>query len=99
MMAVGDRTHAGASARVAVPRSLPMHLRAKVRELVAVKSINQGNGEADTLLTEICAEADDTDTTLMLMVDDGDRERLANWYIRHGFAPIQADPLLMARFV
>lgn len=99
MMPVGDRTHASASARIAVPRSLPLHLRAKVRELVAVKSDNPGNGEADALLDKICVEADNTKTALMLMVDSGDKERLANWYIRHGFAPIQAQPLLMARFV
>lgn len=97
MMPVGDRTHARASARIAVPRSLPMHLRAKVRELVAVNSGNPGNGEADALLDMICVEADNTKTALMLMVDGGDVERLANWYIRHGFAPIQAEPLLMAR--
>lgn len=97
MMAVGVRKHASASARIAVPKSLPMHLRARVREIVAVKSINPGNGEADALLTDICTEATATGTTLMLMVDGGDKERLANWYIRHGFAPIQAAPLLMAR--
>jgi N-acetylglutamate synthase-like GNAT family acetyltransferase len=99
VMPTGDRHHASASCRIAVPRSLPMHLRAKVRELVAVKSANPGNGEADSLLTAVCAEASATKTTLMLMVDDGDKQRLANWYQRHGFAPIQASPLLMARFV
>jgi N-acetylglutamate synthase-like GNAT family acetyltransferase len=99
MMPVGGRHHASASCRIAVPRSLPPHLRAKVRELVAVKSINPGNGEADSLLAKVCEEANATGTTLMLMVDDGDKQRLANWYQRHGFAPIQASPLLMARFV
>lgn len=99
MMPVGERRHASASARIAVPRALPMRLRAKVRELIAVKSDNPGKGEADGLLADICAEANATGTTLMLMVDDGDKQRLANWYQRHGFAPIQATPLLMARFV
>ena len=97
MMPVGVRKHASASARIAVPRSLPMHLRAKVRELVEVRSGNPGHGEADALLASICDEADATKTALMLMVDAGDKQRLANWYIRHGFAPIQAAPLLMAR--
>jgi N-acetylglutamate synthase-like GNAT family acetyltransferase len=98
MMPVGARKHASASARIAVPKSLPMHLRAKVRELVAVKSTNPGKGEADALLANICTEANATGTTLMLMVDSGDKERLANWYQRHGFRPIQTAPLLMARF-
>jgi N-acetylglutamate synthase-like GNAT family acetyltransferase len=98
MMPVGPRTKNSASARIAVPRSLPPHLRSKMRELVAVKSDNPGNGEADALLDAICCEADETKTALMLMVDGGDRERLANWYQRHGFTPIQAEPLLMARF-
>lgn len=98
MMPVGPRTKNSASARIAVPRSLPLHLRSKVRELIAVKSDNPGKGEADALLDAICCEADETKTALMLMVDGGDRERLANWYQRHGFTPIQAEPLLMARF-
>ena len=98
MMPVGPRTKNSASARIAVPRSLPPHLRSQVRELVAVKSDNPGKGEADALLDAICCEADETKTALMLMVDGGDRERLANWYQRHGFTPIQAEPLLMARF-
>ena len=98
MMHVGPRSHARATARIAVPVALPMHLRAKMRELIGVRSDNPGNGEADALLTTICAEADDTKTSLMLMVDTGDKERLANWYQRHGFKPIQATPLLMARF-
>lgn len=98
LMPVGPRTKNSASARIAVPRSLPPHLRSQVRELVAVKSDNPGNGEADALLDAICCEADETKTALMLMVDGGDRERLANWYQRHGFTPIQAEPLLMARF-
>lgn len=99
MMPVGVRAHAKASARIAVPRALPMHLRAKLREVVAVKSDNPGNGEADALLGTICQEADRTRTALMLMVDGGDVGRLARWYQRHGFTPIQATPLLMARFV
>ena len=99
MMPVGVRKHAKASARIAVPRALPMHLRAQMRELVAVKSGNPGNGEADALLGKVCMEADRTRTPLMLMIDDGDIGRLARWYQRHGFAPIQATPLLMARFV
>ena len=98
LMPVGPRTKNSASARIAVPRSLPPHLRSQVRELVAVKSDNPGRGEADALLDSICCEADETKTALMLMVDGGDRERLANWYQRHGFTPIQAEPLLMARF-
>lgn len=98
MMATGQRSHASATARIAVPRALPMHLREKVRELVEVKSGNPGNGEADTLMTAICAEADATRTALMLSVADvPDKGRLARWYQRHGFAPIQATPLLMAR--
>ena len=76
LMPVGPRTKNSASARIAVPRSLPPHLRSQVRELVAVKSDNPGRGEADALLDSICCEADETKTALMLMVDGGDRERL-----------------------
>ncbi len=101
MMPVGPRSHASATARISVPVALPLHLRAKMRELIGVKSGNPGNGEAEALLDAICCEADNTKTALMLTVEpenDTDKERLANWYQRHGFKPIQATPLMMARF-
>lgn len=100
MMPVGPRAYAAASARIAVPVALPHHLRAKVRELVAVRSDNPGHGDADNLLTVICSEADRTTTALMLTVEpqgDTDKGRLARWYQSHGFTPIQAKPLLMSR--
>jgi len=99
-MPVGPRAYGGASARIAVPVALPHHLRAQMRELVSLRSKNRGLGDAENLLATICGEADRTKTGLLLTVEpeaDIDKGRLARWYQRHGFAPIQAAPLLMAR--
>jgi predicted GNAT family N-acyltransferase len=100
MMPCGPRRHGGASARIAVPKALPRDMRSKVRELVAVKSINRGQGEAEQLLFNIMREADRTRTALFLHVEpEGDTEkaRLVSLYWRHGFFAIQDAPLLMSR--
>lgn len=53
---------------------------------------NQGDGERT--LSLVCAEADLEEVTLVLSVQpdpDTDRERLTNWYGRHGFALVIND--------
>ena len=96
-MYVGQRSLEGASLRVAVPVSLPQRMRNRVRELVGLKSDTPGGATA--LMTRTVAEADDTATPLFLHCspDSGDVDRLAKFYQRFGFMPIQAMPRLLLR--
>lgn len=102
MIAVGPRTNGPASLSIAVPLSLPPAMRFRVREIVRLRTdeAERGKGHASRLLALICAEADDTATTLFLHVKpDGGlpMTALAKLYLGHGFVPIQAEPLLMTR--
>lgn len=80
-------------------------MRKQTRELSAleVAPSSRNKGHATSLVFDVCAEADEHNITLVLFVQPfGDIElskgQLADWYAkRFGFAPIQADPLLMAR--
>jgi hypothetical protein len=96
-MTVGARTLGDASLNIGKPRALPAAMRGNVRELLALHS--DTTGHASALLTRTMAEADDTATPLFLHCDpeSGDVARLARLYQRFGFAPIQAEPLLMLR--
>lgn len=103
MIACGIRTNDHASLKVRVPTALPMHMRGKVREIVSLETEaeHRGKGYAKDLLARICISADLSDTWLMLVAEPGDdgtdKQRLLNLYSRAGFAPIQADPILMVR--
>jgi hypothetical protein len=72
-------------------------MRDQVRELAGMKSDTPGS--ATKLMTRTIAEADDTATPLFLHCDpdSGDVSRMARFYERFGFLPIQAEPRLMLR--
>lgn len=101
MIACGTRTNDHASLKVCVPTALPIHMRAKIREIVSLETEpeHRGKGYAKDLLERICISADLSDTWLMLAVEPGDAEtdkqRLLNLYVRAGFSPIQAAPVIM----
>lgn len=103
-MKYGRREYMGASLIVAVARALPMHMRNRVMMITKLETPTQfrRQGYANTLLGLVAAEADIAGKTLMLKVGDGmiggaDKQSLVQFYQRHGFVPIQAEPLLMAR--
>ena len=103
-MRYGKREYMGASLIVSVARALPMHMRSRVMMITKLETPPQyrRQGYANTLLGLVTAEADCAGKTLMLKVGDGmiggaDKQSLVQLYQRHGFVPIQAEPLLMAR--
>ena len=95
----GDRQHESATCRLVVSSALPVKMRPKVRELVALKvpDSDQRKGYGSQLLHDVCREADEQNMTLLLTVSEDDKARLCAWYTRFGFMPIQATPILMAR--
>lgn len=97
MMPIGARTNGHATCGIAVPTALPVAMRAKVRELLRLKS--PGDGYGGLLMTAVLGEADATGTPLFLHVDpdDGDIDRMAGWYGRYGFVAVQDAPRLMLR--
>lgn len=99
---IGPRANAYASCKLAIPTALPAEMRGPVVELRSLKTRKdkRGMGFAKALMTAVCTEADERRRFLFLRVEpeDGtDTEALANFYIRNGFQPIQAEPLLMLR--
>lgn len=57
---------------------------------------HRGKGIANRLMDQVCEDADQTKTVLVLMPEGEDW--LHEWYETHGFKTIQADPaVLMAR--
>jgi N-acetylglutamate synthase-like GNAT family acetyltransferase len=80
-------------------------MRAQTRELVHlfVPVEKRGEGQASTLMHQVCNEADQHGITIVLFANpygDADlgRSQLIKWYAKEfGFIPIQADPPLMAR--
>lgn len=104
MIACGPRSNEHASLEICVPTALPLHMRAKIREVRAVETdpAHRGKGHARDLMQRICTSADLSDTWLMVKVEPGDlgtdKVRLARWYMSHGFTPIQSEPaILMVR--
>jgi predicted GNAT family acetyltransferase len=103
-MIPGIREHGHASLKVNVAKALPIHMRKQVYEISSVRTEPEyrGQGWASELLFSTCTDADIAGKFLMVHVkpdDDSplDRNRLAEFYSRFGFAPIQAEPLLMVR--
>ena len=99
---IGTRTLGHASLKLCVPTALPDDIRGPVVELRSLhtRKDKRGKGAASALMQEVCQEADKRRRFLLLHVKaDGpmDTEALANFYIRNGFTPIQAEPIVMLR--
>lgn len=93
-MTPGLRKYRGASLRVAIPEALPSDMWEKVREISGVVSYSPRRGEASGLMHQVCAEADRSGLSLMLMPDS---EALQRFYNRFGFDVVQVSPCLMLR--
>lgn len=106
-MRLGKRIFGAASCRLGRTSHLPAHLRDDVVELSALFCApeQRRQGFARALVHQLCAEADEVGTLLLIHVqsyDEGgmDADQLALWYhVQFGFSAIQAEPLLMARMV
>lgn len=104
-MKYGERRFGGARLRLTVPSALPAHMRAKIAELRGLHTApgQRRQGHANQLMLNVALEADLGKFFLFLAVepaegDDGmDKQALMEFYNRHGFVPIQAEPLLMVR--
>jgi GNAT superfamily N-acetyltransferase len=99
---IGPRSNAYASLKLAIPTALPKDMRGPIVELrsLVTRKDKRGKGFASALVAAVCEEADKARRFLFLHVKpDGpmDTEALGNFYIKHGFQPIQAEPLLMLR--
>lgn len=94
-MKIGKRRIGHASLKLS-HADLPGNL-AGIIEISRVETAehHRRKGNATRLMKEICREADESGTVLMLM-SDGD-EWLTAWYEKHGFQMIQTEPPLMAR--
>lgn len=88
-MNAGLRTYKHASCRVHAPTSVPEHLQGQVRELISLRSDNQGNGEARDLMHRVCKEADHFKMVLMLTAKPFEagipEDKLKSFYKRFGF--------------
>lgn len=104
-MTPGPRTHKQAAVDIVDSETLPPHLRARVREVHNLRSLEPGNGHATALMHQVCAEADRERMTLMLMVSQPDDAAMDNsvmcaWYGRFGFKPTKEGydaPVVMIR--
>ena len=103
-MPTGERRVGPASLRVRQCAALPLHMRAKTREIVDVETAfeEQGKGYATTLMHKVCREADAAGLVLVLSPQPwGDninlsQDQLIAWYERgFGFAVIQHTPMTM----
>ena len=95
-MKPGTRTNGPASLRLSYSALVGANLRGMLRELthLQVSEDARGQGHGSALMRDVCAEADQSRTVLMLTAES---RRLAAWYARFGFMLIQAEPLLMVR--
>lgn len=105
-MITGERKVGAASCRVRQTNAVPERMRARVREVTALRTeaSEQGKGYATTLMHKVCREADAANMVLILYpLPFGAHQGLGlsyleSWYeARFGFAIIQHEPVLMAR--
>jgi ribosomal protein S18 acetylase RimI-like enzyme len=103
-MKPGVRTFAQSSLKVSISKALPKSMRGRVYEITKVRTEPEyrGRGLASDLMLDTCLDADLAGKFLLVQVDPDDdspvdRQGLAEFYSKFGFAPIQADPLLMVR--
>jgi len=70
--------------------------RGFARELTEfyVPEEHRGKGEGSALLQDVCNQADQHKILLIIIADT---DRLAAFYARFGFKPIQVNPILMIR--
>lgn len=95
-MKLGKRRIGHASLMLSHSKALPENLSAIVEiSQVTTAEGHRRKGNATRLLKDVCNEADESGTVLMLMPDGEDW--LTDWYEKHGFQTIQTAPLLMAR--
>jgi GNAT superfamily N-acetyltransferase len=105
-MKLGKRQFGAATCKVGSSIQIPKHMRDGIREISAVyvPPEQRRQGFATKLIEQLCQEADEAGLVLLLHVQGFSDEQIGNgnlrdWYTRFGFAPIQAEPLLMARMV
>lgn len=103
-MNYGQRIQGNSSLTLRVATALPQHMRGKVIEVHDLRTHpdHRGNGEAHSLMLATTLEADMNNRFLLVCVEPGgdspmDAKQLGNWYLSHGFVPIQSDPMLMIR--
>ena len=99
MDVLGERSFKTATCKLVSSIALPVRMRPMVRELTMlyVPHDDRKKGYGSQLLHDVCREVDSQNLTLLLQVEESDKERLCAWYTRFGFQPIQAKPILMAR--
>lgn len=93
-MKPGPRSNLSASLRISYTTLVPANLRGNLREVTHFEATEPGQGHGTALLQQVCQEADKAGVVLMLMPTT---DRLAFFYGRHGFKPIQAEPAVMMR--
>lgn len=103
-MPIGPRGFHSARLTIAIPTAVPVHMRARMRELMSleVPEEDRRQGFATMLLTRTAREADKANTVLLIVVKpygDGstDLPALQKFYGKFGFITIQHEPVLMAR--
>ncbi len=103
---LGERTLGPASLLLRKCEGLPVHMRARTREITDVwveDRAQRGSGHGSALLEQVTREADEAGKTLIIIpgaFDDSpmSNEELAQWYVRRfGFQAIQASPVILAR--
>jgi len=95
-MKLGTIQLGNASLHIGYPQIVPGNLRGFAREITEfhVPEEFRGKGEGSELLKEVCEQADQYDIMLILIADT---QKLALYYGRFGFEPIQQEPILMVR--
>lgn len=87
----------GSSCLVRNCLGVPLDMRADIREVCAVSTPVEcrGLGLATNLLYGVCREADNHNKTLLLTIDEPERERLTKFYAKFGFAVIDDNQYFM----
>lgn len=76
---------------------VPLDMRADIREICAVYTpmLCRGKGLATGLINGLCQEADNSNKTLLITIDDPGRDRLTAFYAKFGFAVIDDKQFFM----
>jgi GNAT superfamily N-acetyltransferase len=95
-MKPGKRQLGPCTLKLTYSQIIPANLRGGLLEVSQLKTdeAHQRKGYATRLLDEVCTEADDSRTVLVIMPDT---DSLELFYGRFGFEPVQRNPVIMAR--
>lgn len=92
-----EKPLSGASCLIRNCLGVPLDMRKDIREVCAIftPENSRGQGLATGLMSSLCREADAGNKTLLLTIDEPEREKLTAFYAKFGFAVIDDKQFFM----